>query len=141
MGEHPVAGREGGVAFGGLNAAVGHAVTPHHLRRAVAEQVLDIEFARVVGDRPGGEGVAEAMRVDPPDAGGAAEPAQSRPEPTRLEADAVIEVSVARRDEEWAACRPPVGEVRGSASAHRPAKGTTRVLAALAVPDAQAALW
>ena len=50
--EHAVAGGEGGMPLRGLGAAVGRAVAPHHLRGAVAEQVLDIELAGVVGDGP-----------------------------------------------------------------------------------------
>ena len=69
--EHAVAGREGGVALGGLGAAIGRAVAAHHLRGAVAEQVLDIEFARVMGDSPGGERVPAAMGVHLGDVGGA----------------------------------------------------------------------
>ena len=49
------------MARGRLGAAIGRAVTAHHVGGAVAEQVLDIELAGVVGDRPGGEGVVEAM--------------------------------------------------------------------------------
>ena len=64
------------MTLGGLGAAVRGAVTPHHLRGAVAEQVLDIELAGVVGDGPGGARVPEAMGVDARDARGPAEPAQ-----------------------------------------------------------------
>ena len=60
----------------------------------MAEQVLDIEFAGVVSDGPGGEGVAEAMGMDPGDARGPAEPAQQLLEPVRPEADAVVEARV-----------------------------------------------
>ena len=47
-----------------LGAAIGRAVAAHHVGGAVAEQMLDIELAGVVGDPPGGEGVPEAMGVD-----------------------------------------------------------------------------
>ena len=62
------------MARGGLGAAVGGTVAAHHLRGAVAEQVLDIELARVVGDGPGGEGVAEAVSVHGGDTRRVAEP-------------------------------------------------------------------
>ena len=58
------------MAFSGLGAAVGRAVAPHHLRRAVPEQVLAIELACVVRDGSGGERVAEAVGVEPSYAGG-----------------------------------------------------------------------
>lgn len=51
--------------LGRLGAVVGGAVAPHHVRGAVAEQVLDIEIARVMGDGLGREGVAEAMGMTP----------------------------------------------------------------------------
>ena len=88
------------MALGGLGAAVGGAVAPHHLRGAVAEEVLHIEFAGVVRDSPGGERVAEAMGVHLGDAGVAAEAAQQLFEPVRPEADAVVEARVAGGDEE-----------------------------------------
>ena len=52
------------MAFCRLGAAVGGAVTAHHLGGAVPEQVLDIQLTRIVGDRPGGEGMPEAMGMD-----------------------------------------------------------------------------
>lgn len=52
-----------------LGAAIGGAVAAHHVGRAVAEQVLDIELTRIVSDGPGGEGVAEAVGVHLGDAG------------------------------------------------------------------------
>ena len=105
--EHPVAGREGGVAFRGLGAAVRGAVTAHHLRGAVAEQVLDIDLPRVVGDGPGGERVPKAVGMDARHAGGPAEPAQQLLEPVRPEAHAGVEARVAGSDEErpWAGPR------------------------------------
>lgn len=51
--------------LGRLGAVVGGAVAAHHVRGAVAEQVLDIEIARVMGDGLGREGVAEAMGMTP----------------------------------------------------------------------------
>ena len=53
--------------LGRLGAVVGGAVAAHHVRCAVAEQVLDIEIARVMGDGLGREGVAEAMGMTPGD--------------------------------------------------------------------------
>ena len=81
--EHAVAEGEVGVARGGLGTAVGGAVAAHHVRGAVAEQVLDIELARVMGDSPGGERVAEAMGMDARDVGGPAEASQQLFEPVR----------------------------------------------------------
>jgi hypothetical protein len=76
---HPIAGREGGVALRGLGAAVGGAVAAHHIGRAMPEQVLDVELAGVVRERPGGEGVAEAVGMDLGDPRLAAERGPSSP--------------------------------------------------------------
>ena len=38
-------------------------VPAHHRRGGVAQQILHVELPGVVLDRPGGEGVAEAVRV------------------------------------------------------------------------------
>ena len=66
------------MALGGLGAAVGRAVAPQHLRRAVAEEMLDIELAGVVGDGPGGERVPKAVGVNARDARGPAEASQQQ---------------------------------------------------------------
>ena len=125
------------MALGRLGAAIGRAVAAHHLRGAVAEQVLDIELARVMGDSPGGERVAEAMGMDARDARGPAELAQQLLEPVRLEPDVIVQPSVASGDEERTRRRPPVGDVRGQGVAAAPREGHDAVLAALAVPDEQ----
>ena len=85
---------------GRLGAAIGRAVAAHHVGGAVAEQVLDIALPRVVGDGPGGEGVAEAMGMDPGDARGPAEPPQHLFEPIRLEPHARVEAPVTGGHEE-----------------------------------------
>ena len=46
-----------------LFGVVGPRVVLGHLRRGVAEQQLHVELARTRGDRPGGEAVAETVRV------------------------------------------------------------------------------
>ena len=47
-----------------LDTAVGGAVAAHHIGGAVAEEVLNIQLSGIVGDRPGGEGMPEAMGMD-----------------------------------------------------------------------------
>ena len=138
--EHLVAGREGSVALGCLGAAVGRAVASHHVWGAMAEQVLDIELARVMRDGPGGERVAEAVGVHPRDARGPAEPAQQLLEPVRPETDAGVEARVAGSDEERARGGTAVGEIGGEGVAAASGEGHDAVLAALAVADAQPAL-
>ena len=76
MAEHLVTGREPGVAQRRLLGAVGRRVAAHHVRRRVTEQVLHVEFAGVVLDRPGREGVAEAVGVHLRDPASACEPSQ-----------------------------------------------------------------
>ena len=46
-----------------LRGIVGGGIAPHHRRGRVAEQVLHVELTGMVLDRPGREGVPEAMGV------------------------------------------------------------------------------
>ena len=86
-----------------LLRAIGRAVTAHHVGRGVSEQVLDIELASIVRDRPGREGVAEAVGVHLWHAGPQAEAAQHLLEAIRPERDARLESpEMARREEERA---------------------------------------
>ena len=61
--EHLIGGREARVAAGGVLGAVAGGVAAHHLGAGVAEQVLDVEFAGVLLDGPGREGMAKAVGV------------------------------------------------------------------------------
>lgn len=107
-----------------LGAAVGGAVAPHPVGRALAEQVLDVQLARLVGDRPGGEGMAEAMGMDPGDSRGSAQPPQQLLEPVGLEPHARMEPPVAagyeqrpegrnRRARDFCAACSAIGKRRG----------------------------
>lgn len=93
------------MALSRLGAAIGGAVAAHHVGGAVAEEVLHIELARIVGDRPGGEGVPEAMGMDARDARGPAQPPQQLLEPVGPEPHAGVEAAVAGGEEE----RPGAG--------------------------------
>jgi hypothetical protein len=55
---------EGDVGLGRLLGVVGGGVAAEHGRGRVAEEELDIDLAGLLLDGPGGEGVAEAVRVD-----------------------------------------------------------------------------
>ena len=125
------------VALGGLGAAIGGAVAPHHVGRTVAEQMLDVELAGVVGDGPRRERVAEAVGVHLWDAGVAAERAQADLEAVNAQADAGMQAAVARTDEERPGGGAAIGEVvleRGGAVIR---EGDDPRLVPLAVADMQ----
>ena len=93
------------MSHGGLLAAIGGAVAAHHVRRAVPEQVLHIELAGVLGDRPGGERVAEAVRVHLGDPAFPAERAEADLDAIDAEADPGVEPPIAGAEKE----RPGIG--------------------------------
>jgi hypothetical protein len=88
------------VSAGRLLRVVGRGVAPDHVGRGVAEQSLDVELARVLFDRPGGEGVSEAVGVDLGQTGLAAEPTEHLLEAVGAERDAGLEDMQVRRGEE-----------------------------------------
>ena len=135
--EHPIPGGEGCVPFCCLSAAVGGAVAAHHIGGTVAEQMLDIEFAGVVGDRPGGEGMPEAMGMDPRDARSFAQPPQELLEPVGPEPHARLEPPVAGGQEERPRSRSPVGKIGGESGSAAIGEGDDPVLAALPLPHQQ----
>ena len=92
------------------------------------EEVLDIQLAGVVGDRPGGESVPEAVGMDPWDSRGFAQPPQELLESVGPEPHAGMEPPVAGGEEERTRGRTSVGKIDREASAQRPAKGTRRSL-------------
>ena len=61
------------MVLGGLFGAIGRGVAAEHLGPRMPQQMLDIDLARLVGDGPGGEGVAEAVGVHLGDPGRAPE--------------------------------------------------------------------
>ena len=99
------------MALGRLGAAIGGAVAAHHVGGAVPEEMLDIEFAGVVGDGPGGEGMAEAVGMYPGDTGRLTQPPQELLEPVGPEPHAGVEAAVAGGEEERPRSRPPVGQI------------------------------
>ena len=83
----------------GLLAPVRRAVAPDQVGRTVAEKVLDIDLAGVVRDRPGREGMAEAMRVHLADPAAPAEAATDLFEPVGAQPGGRVQTPVARGDE------------------------------------------
>ena len=83
--EHLIGGREARVAAGGVLGAVAGGVAAHHLGAGVAEQVLDVEFAGVLLDGPGREGMAKAVGVAAGHVGGASAAAEQLLEAVGLE--------------------------------------------------------
>lgn len=63
---------EGGMPSCSLLRVIGGRIPPHHVRAGVTQEVLHVQFAGILFDRPGGESVAEAMSVDFGDASVAA---------------------------------------------------------------------
>ena len=57
------------MAAGRLFRVVGSSIAADHVGRGVAEQVLNVQLAGVLLDRPGGEGATEAVGVDLGEAG------------------------------------------------------------------------
>ena len=123
-----------------LGAAVGGAVAAHHVGGAVAEEVLDVQFARVVGDGPGGKGVAEAMGMDPGNAGSPAQPPQELLEPIGPEPHGRLEPPVAGGEEQRPRGRSPVNAIGSEGVGAAGGEGDEAVLAAFAPPHEQAAL-
>ena len=75
--------------------------------------MLDIELARIVGDRPGGEGMPEAMGMDPGDPRGPTQPPQHLFESIGLEPHPRVEAPIASGHEERPRGRSPVGAIGG----------------------------
>ena len=73
------------LAAGGVLDAVAGGVAAHHLGAGVAEQVLDVEFAGVLLDGPGREGIAKAVGVAAGHVGGASAAAEQLLEAVGLE--------------------------------------------------------
>jgi hypothetical protein len=112
-----------------LLGAVRRAVATDHVGRGVPQQVLNVELPRIVLDRPGREGVPEAVSMHLFHAGAAPETAQHLLEAVRLQSDAWPQDSeVARCDEEGARDRAPMFEVVVERLAADEANGTTRCL-------------
>ena len=81
--------------LGGLLGTVGRGVAAEHLGPRMPEQMLDIDLARLVGDGPSGERVAEAVGVHLRDAGGAPASTEQLFEAIGLEPGVRIEATVA----------------------------------------------
>ena len=129
------------MAAGGVLGAVAGGVAAHHLGAGVAEQVLDVEFAGVLLDGPGGEGMAKAVGVAAGHVGGASAAAEQLLEAVGLEGARRAARLAGPGDgpEERARHAPADGEVgleRGPAAA---GEGDDALLVALAVANQQAA--
>ncbi len=67
------------MSLGCLFGAVTRSVATHHLRPGVSEEVLDVNLTGILLDRPGGECVAEPVRVDSGDSRAITKPTQEMP--------------------------------------------------------------
>ena len=101
--------------------------------------MLDIDLARLVGDGPGGEGVAEAVGVHLGDPGRAPETAEQLLEAVGLEPRVRIEAPVAGVDEERARGVAADGGVRRERLGAACGEGDHALLVPLAVPHVEAA--
>ena len=100
----------------------------HHVRRTVAEQVLDIELADIMGDGICRERVAEAVGVHLGDARLTAEYVQPLLETVDAEADTGVEVPVARDGEERSGAGAVIQKAGGERGGAAVARGTTRAV-------------
>ena len=88
--------------IGRFRGIVGRRIPPHHRRRGVAQQVLHVELARMVLDRPGGKRMTEAVGMGMVHTGPAADPVEEGRKGERCQRSA----GSAGREKETAWIRP-----------------------------------
>ena len=137
--EHLIGGREADVPLGRLRGAVGRRVAAHHVGGRMTEQMLDVQLADIVLDRPCREGVPEAVGVHLRDPRAAAQPPEEVLEAVDLQPLARPERAVEPAPHEqrpWGvAAVPQVGGQRGPAAAR---EGDHALLLPFALSDVQA---
>ena len=133
-------GAEGGVGGRGLGRVIGRRVAAHHGRGGVAEEVLHVQLPGLVLDRPGGEGVAEAVGVGV-HAGALAQPREEGTQQVFVHRSARLLGPLDREEQRPLARSPEPIDVRPQRGLRPLAEGHHPLLAPLAVADVDAAVF